>query len=70
MAEKVIIPLEAKVDKAIEEIASLKDELKGVAEANKTAAKATKGLAKGFKGVGLAMSINKLFRLLSDLLND
>ena len=55
MAEKVIIPLEAKVDKAIEEIASLKDELKGVAEANKTAAKATKGLAKGFKGVGLAM---------------
>lgn len=55
MAEKVIIPLEAKVDKAIEEIASLKDELKGVAEANKTAAKASKGLAKGFKGVGLAM---------------
>ena len=55
MAEKVIIPLEAKVDKAIEEIASLKDELKGVAEANKTAAKATKGLATGFKGVGLAM---------------
>ena len=55
MAEKVIIPLEAKVDKAIEEIASLKDELKGVAEANKAAAKASKGLAKGFKGVGLAM---------------
>ena len=55
MAEKVIIPLEAKVDKAIEEIAGLKEELKGVAEANKTAAKATKGLASGFKGLGLAM---------------
>lgn len=55
MAEKVIIPLEAKLDKAIEEIAGLKEELKGVADANKKAAKATKGLAKGFKGVGLAM---------------
>jgi hypothetical protein len=55
MAEKVIIPLEAKVDKAIEEIASLKDELKGVAKSNKAVAKSTKGLAKGFRGLGLAM---------------
>ena len=55
MAEKVIIPLEAKVDKAIEEIAGLKDELKQVVESNKQAARSTKGLANGFKGLGLAM---------------
>jgi hypothetical protein len=55
MAEKVIIPLEAKVDKAIEEISALNDKLEAVAKSNKAATKATKGLAKGFRGLGLAL---------------
>ena len=55
MAEKVIIPLEAKVDKAIEEISALNEKLEDVAKSNKAAAKSTKSLAKGFKGLGLAM---------------
>jgi len=55
MAEKVIIPLEAKVDKAIEEISALNDKLEAVAKSNKSAAKATKGLARGFRGLGLAL---------------
>lgn len=55
MAEKVIIPLEAKVDKAIEEISALNDKLEAVAKSNKAATKATKGLARGFRGLGLAL---------------
>lgn len=55
MAETVVIPLEAKVDKAIEEISALNEKLEDVAKSNKAAAKSTKSLAKGFKGLGLAM---------------
>jgi hypothetical protein len=55
MAEKVIIPLEAKVDKAIEEITALNDKLEDIAKSNKAAAKSTKNLSKGFRGLGLAM---------------
>jgi len=55
MAETVIIPLEAKVDKAIEELNAVNEKLEGIAKSNKAAAKSTKLLAKGFKGLGLAL---------------
>ena len=53
--EKIVIELEAKLDKALQQIEELKDEVKGVGEESKKTQKATKSLAQGFKGIGLAM---------------
>ena len=53
--EKIVIELEAKLDKALQQIEELKDEVKGVGEETKKTKEETKSLAKGFKGMGLAM---------------
>ena len=53
--EKIVIELEAKLDKALQQIEELKDEVKGVGEETKKTKEETKSLAKGFKGMGLAL---------------
>ena len=66
MAQKVVIDLEAKVDKALKGIENLNDTIKQTGEnsekslnsidsATKKTAKSTGILSKGFKGVGLAL---------------
>ena len=74
MAEKVIIPLEAKVDKAIEEIEALNNKLEDVVKSNKEAARSTKNLSKGFRGLGLALKtagiglVIEAFNFLKDIM--
>ena len=70
MADKLIFEFEiqAKMDKALEEIDEIKDgtkdineNLEGIKASGKVAEKGLKGIAKGFKGIGLAMKAGGFF---------